>query len=112
MIEIMSQILAVGHEAPYLISALAIACGLVFYNMTESRRLTLLFMPIAAFGAMLGIFVSREADVYFSTDQSSNIVAGGVLGVFVGVVFVVIAARIGHLLTNVIRARQAKKLRK
>lgn len=112
MSEIIISILNVGQDATYFVASLTIMCALLFMTMTDSKALTVLFTPLAAIGAMTGIYLSRELGLYYSTDEESNVVLSGTLGLMLSLVIIVVTARIGYAITNMVRRRQTDHLRK
>lgn len=111
MIEIFDAIFSVRADTTYLVAGLTIASALMFLYMTDSRSLTLLFTPIAALGAFLGIYVSRELGLYYSADDDSNIIVSGLLGLFLSLTVVILTARLCFMIVNAIRRRQTARLR-
>ncbi|MCH9765807.1 MAG: hypothetical protein K0U34_07435 [Alphaproteobacteria bacterium] len=110
MFETIIAIFGVSSGTTYLIAGLTAACSVFFLHMTNSRALTLLFTPVAAIGALTGVYVSRELGLYYSTDKDSNILLSGILGLAVSLVIVILTARLGYMITNAIRSWQAAKL--
>ncbi len=111
MLEIFDAILSVRTDTTYLVAGLTIACSLIFLQLTESRILTLLFTPLAAMGALIGIYLSRELGLYYSTNKDANIIMSGLFGLFLSLLIVVIIARLSFLFFNFLRRKQAKRLR-
>lgn len=111
MTEIFDAIFSVRADTTYLVAGLTIASALMFLHMTNSRALTLLFVPFAAVGAFLGIFVSRELGLYYSADDDSNIIMSGLLGLIVSLAIVILTARLFYIIVNFIRRRQTQRLR-
>jgi len=111
MLEIFDAILSVRTDTIYLVASLTAACSLMFLQMTNSRMLTALFTPVAALGALIGIYISRELGLYYSSDNDSNIIMSGLLGLFVSLAIVVLIARLSYMVLNFLRGQQAKRLR-
>jgi len=111
MLETLNIILSVRADTTYLVAALTFASALVFFQMTGSRTLTLLFTPLAAIGALVGIYVSREMGYYYSSDEDSNIIMSGLLGLLVSLIIVILTARLTYLLLGMLRRWQASRLR-
>ena len=110
MFEILNSIFSVSDFTIHLIVGLTIACSWLFLYMTKSWVLTLLFTPIAALGALSGIYVSRELGLYYSTDSSSNLMMSGILGLIISLAIVIVTARIGYFLIHTLRNWQRTKL--
>lgn len=111
MFETLEAIFSVRTDTTYLVAALTAGCALMFFHMTESRVLTVLFTPFAALGALIGVFISRELGFYYSADSDSNIILSGLLGLFVSLVIIVVVARLSYLFVNFVRQKQANRLR-
>lgn len=111
MLEIWHAIFSVSWQTLYLVIGLTGICAYFFLLMTESRPLTLLFTPMAAVGALVGIFLSREFGLYYSADQDSNILLSGLIGLCISLTVVLITAKLGHITVNAIRRGQADRLR-
>lgn len=111
MIEIWHAIFSVTSQTIYLVAGLTAVCAYLFLLMTDSRPLTLMFTPVAAFGSLVGIYLSREFGLYYSADKDSNIVLSSLLGLCVSLTVVVLTAKLGHLAVRALRNRQANKLR-
>ena len=110
MLETLGAIFSVSASVTYLVAGLTMACALLFFQMTQSRTLTLFFVPVAAVGALVGIYVSRELGFYYSTEENSNILLSSLLGLMVSLVIVIVIARIAYAISNAFRRNQRNKL--
>ena len=112
MLETLNIILSVPTGTTYLVAALTLASALMFFQMTGSRTLTLLFTPLGAVGALVGIYVTNELGVYFSPDEDSNVIMSGLLGLLISLIIVILFARVTYILLGVVRRFQSTRLRK
>jgi hypothetical protein len=111
-------ILAVDDTTSILVAGITVACALILFQMTESLFMSLIFAPMAAFAALLGIWLSNQFGIYYSGDQDSNTVLGALVGLAFSAIFIVAATRITFAIINFItpkpvndrRAEQPKPL--
>ncbi len=112
MLETLDAILSVRSDTTYLVAGLTAASAIVFLSMTGSRLLTFIFTPLAALGALIGIYVSQELGLYYSTDEYSNTIISGLLGLILSLAIVILTAKLTYIVLGRIRRHQATRLRK
>lgn len=110
MSEILFAIISVNDETTFIVAGLSIVCAFLMHQMTDSRVLTLIFAPIAAFGALLGIFICHELNLVFSTYELANIILMSLFGMIFGLLFQIVSYRLFCLFLGAIRGNRADKL--
>lgn len=111
MLDSLQHILIVSQETQYLVAALALAGSLMLLHFTGSRLLAAIFAPVAALGALIGIYICRELGVFLATDEDSNVVLSGLVGLIVGVLILLIITRLCYNAVNAVRTHRSERLR-